>query len=95
MSFVRIFEEALSLIPGKHRVNLHAIYAETNGEAVERDQIEPKHFENWVNWAKGNGLGLDFNPTLFSHPKAEDCLTLSHPNFKEGFNKADNENALS
>ncbi|WP_462409537.1 L-rhamnose isomerase [Neobacillus sp. Marseille-QA0830] len=72
-------EKALSLIPGKHRVNLHAIYAETNGEVVERDQLEPKHFENWVNWAKENGLGLDFNPTLFSHPKASDGLTLSHP----------------
>jgi L-rhamnose isomerase len=73
-------EKALSLIPGKHRVNLHAIYAETNGEVIERDQLEPKHFENWVNWAKENGLGLDYNPTLFSHPKADDGLTLSHPN---------------
>lgn len=73
-------EKALSLIPGKHRVNLHAIYAETNGKVVERDQLEPKHFENWVNWAKENGLGLDYNPTLFSHPKADDGLTLSHPN---------------
>ena len=73
-------EKALSLIPGKHRINLHAIYAETNGEVVERDQLEPKHFENWVNWAKENGLGLDFNPTLFSHPKAADGLTLAHPN---------------
>ena len=73
-------EKALSLIPGKHRVNLHMIYAETNGEAVERDQLEPKHFENWVKWAKQNGLGLDFNPTLFSHPYAADGLTLSHPN---------------
>lgn len=74
-------EKALSLIPGKHRLNLHAIYAETNGEAVERDQLEPKHFENWVNWAKEQGLhGLDFNPTLFSHEKAADGLTLSHPN---------------
>ncbi len=72
-------EKALSLIPGKHRVNLHAIYAETNGEAIERDQLEPKHFENWVNWAKEHGLGLDFNPTLFSHEKAADGLTLSHP----------------
>jgi len=72
-------EMALSLIPGKHRVNLHAIYAETNGEVVERDEIEPKHFENWVAWAKKHGLGLDFNPTLFSHAKAEDGLTLSHP----------------
>jgi len=72
-------EKALSLIPGKHRVNLHAIYAETNGEVVERDQLEPKHFENWVAWAKEQGLGLDYNPTLFSHPKAADGLTLSHP----------------
>ncbi|MBQ6446528.1 L-rhamnose isomerase [Cytobacillus oceanisediminis] len=73
-------EKALSLIPGKHRVNLHAIYAETNGVAVERDELEPKHFENWVQWAKENGLGLDFNPTLFSHEKAADGLTLAHPN---------------
>ncbi|RKQ32500.1 L-rhamnose isomerase [Oceanobacillus halophilus] len=73
-------EKALSLIPGKHRVNLHAIYAETEGEVVDRDAIKPQHFENWVNWAKKNGLGLDFNPTLFSHPKADDGLTLAHPN---------------
>lgn len=73
-------EKALSLIPGKHKVNLHAIYAETNGEFVERDEIKPEHFENWVNWAKEKGLGLDFNPTIFSHPKASDGLTLSHPN---------------
>lgn len=73
-------EKALTLIPGNHRVNLHAIYAETDGEVVERDKLKPKHFENWVNWAKENGLGLDFNPTLFSHEKAADGLTLSHPN---------------
>lgn len=72
-------EKALSLIPGKHRVNLHAIYAETNGEVVDRDKLEPKHFEKWVEWAKKLGIGLDFNPTLFSHEKAEDGLTLSHP----------------
>lgn len=72
-------EKALSLIPGRHRVNLHAIYAETNGKAVERDELEPKHFKNWVQWAKENGLGLDFNPTLFSHEKAADGLTLAHP----------------
>ncbi|WP_407271202.1 L-rhamnose isomerase [Radiobacillus sp. PE A8.2] len=72
-------EKALSLIPGKHRVNLHAIYGETHGEVVERDELEPKHFENWVAWAKENQLGLDFNPTLFSHPKADDGLTLAHP----------------
>ncbi|MBO0993796.1 L-rhamnose isomerase [Bacillus sp. SD088] len=73
-------EKALSFIPGKHRVNLHAIYAETDGEVVERDQLKPKHFEKWVRWAKKHNLGLDFNPTLFSHEKAEDGLTLSHPN---------------
>lgn len=73
-------EKALTLIPGNHRVNLHAIYAETDGEVVERDKLKPKHFEYWVNWAKENGLGLDFNPTLFSHEKAADGLTLSHPN---------------
>ena len=72
-------DKALSLIPGTHKINLHAIYAETNGEVVERDQLKPEHFENWVNWAKERGLGLDFNPTIFSHPKASDGLTLSHP----------------
>lgn len=72
-------EKALSLIPGTHRVNLHALYAETNGEAVDRDQLKPEHFDNWVHWAKQHGLGLDFNPTLFSHEKAADGLTLSHP----------------
>ncbi|MDT8860162.1 L-rhamnose isomerase [Alkalihalobacillus sp. MEB130] len=72
-------EKALSLIPGKHRINLHAIYAETDGEVVERDQLKPKHFEKWVTWAKEHNLGLDFNPTLFSHEKAADGLTLSHP----------------
>jgi L-rhamnose isomerase len=73
-------DKALSLIPGKHKVNLHAIYAETNGKVVERDEIKPEHFENWVKWAKERELGLDFNPTIFSHPKACDGLTLSHPN---------------
>ena len=73
-------EKALSLIPGKHKINLHAIYAETDGKIVERDQLKPEYFKNWVKWAKKNGLGLDFNPTIFSHPKASDGLTLSHPN---------------
>lgn len=72
-------EKALTLIPGKHRINLHAIYAETEGEKVDRDQLEPKHFQKWIDWAKNHDLGLDFNPTFFSHPKAEDGLTLSHP----------------
>jgi L-rhamnose isomerase len=71
-------EKALSLIPGKHRVNLHAIYGEFAGKCVERDEIEAAHFKNWIGWAKANGLGLDFNPTCFSHPKAADGFTLSH-----------------
>lgn len=72
-------DKALSLIPGKHRINLHACYAITD-EKVDRDKLEPKHFAKWVEFAKARGLGLDFNPTLFSHPKAADGLTLSHPN---------------
>ncbi|MFB1098936.1 L-rhamnose isomerase [Terribacillus sp. JSM ZJ617] len=72
-------EMALRLIPGKHRINLHAIYAETNGQHVERNEIKPEHFRNWVEWAKQHDLGLDFNPTIFSHEKAADGLTLAHP----------------
>lgn len=70
-------EKALSLIPGHHRVNLHAIYGEFGGKRVERDEIEDGHFEGWVEWAREKGLGLDFNATLFSHPKAESGFTLS------------------
>jgi L-rhamnose isomerase len=70
-------EKALSLIPGKHRFNLHAIYAETGGKRVERDALGPEHFAAWTDWAKANGLGIDFNPTFFSHPKADDGFTLS------------------
>ena len=72
----RDMEKALSLIPGKHKVNLHAIYADTD-EKVDLDGLEPKHFESWVAWAKENGLGLDFNPTCFSHAKSESGFTLS------------------
>ncbi|HLY40760.1 MAG TPA: L-rhamnose isomerase [Terracidiphilus sp.] len=71
-------ELALSLIPGAKRVNLHAIYLEAD-KPVERDRIEPHHFQGWVDWARSKGLGLDFNPTCFSHPKSERNLTLSHP----------------
>ncbi|QKS69756.1 L-rhamnose isomerase [Paenalkalicoccus suaedae] len=71
--------KALSLIPGKHRLNLHAIYAETGEEKIDRHQLKPEHFKNWVAFAKEHGVGLDFNPTLFSHDKASDGLTLSHP----------------
>lgn len=71
-------EKAFSLIPGKHKVNLHAIYADTD-ERVELDRLEPRHFQGWVDWAKEQGLGLDFNPTCFSHEKSKDGFTLSHP----------------
>lgn len=69
---------ALSLIPGKHRLNLHAFYGEFGGKKVERDAIGPEHFSNWIAWAKSKGMGMDFNPTCFAHPKAADGFTLSH-----------------
>lgn len=71
-------EIAFSLIPGKHRFNLHAFYGEFGGKKVDRDAIEPAHFENWISWAKNLGIGMDFNPTCFSHPKAADNNTISH-----------------
>ncbi|HFU4001742.1 TPA: L-rhamnose isomerase [Streptococcus suis] len=71
-------EKAYSLIPGQHKLNLHAIYLDTD-EKVDLNEIEPKHFEKWVAWAKEQGLGLDFNPTFFSHPMMKDGFTLSHP----------------
>ncbi len=71
-------EKALSLIPGRHRLNLHAFYAETGGIKVERDELEPEHFRNWIAWAKAQGIGMDFNPTFFAHPKAADGFTLTH-----------------
>jgi L-rhamnose isomerase len=70
------FEKAVSLIPGQHRMNLHAMYAEAQGKA-DRNELEPKHFEAWVQWAKANGLGMDFNGTYFSHPKADSGFTLA------------------
>lgn len=72
-------DKALSLIPGKHRLNLHAFYGEFGGKKVDRNEILPEHFKNWIDWAKSNGMGMDFNPTCFSHPKAADGFTLSHP----------------
>lgn len=74
------YEMALSLIPGKHRVNLHAIYAETNGKRVERDQLTPEHFKDWVYWAKSKDIKLDFNPTFYAHEKADAGFTLSSKN---------------
>ncbi len=69
----------LSLVPGKHRLNLHACYGEFGGKKVDRDAIAPEHFSNWIAWAKKNRMGLDFNPTYFSHPKAAEGFTLAHP----------------
>ena len=76
-------EKAFSLIPGKHKVNLHACYAIfEEGEFVDRDKLEPKHFAKWVEFGKKNGVAFDFNPTCFSHSMAEDGLTLSSPDEK-------------
>ncbi|MGR3793582.1 L-rhamnose isomerase [Vannielia sp. SX4] len=69
---------AYSMIPGSHRLNLHAIYMDTD-ETPGRDEIEFRHFTPWVDWAREAGIGLDFNPTFFAHEKADDNLTLSHP----------------
>ncbi|MHA1338685.1 MAG: L-rhamnose isomerase [Promethearchaeota archaeon] len=71
------YEMVFSLLPGHHRVNLHAIYGEFNGKFVERDKIQPEHFDIWIEWAKKHNLKIDFNPTFFSHPKASNGYTLS------------------
>ena len=74
------YDKAFSLIPGKKKLNLHASYAIfEDGESVGRDKIEPKHFKRWVEFAKTRGMGIDFNPTFFSHPMVKDNLTLSSP----------------
>jgi L-rhamnose isomerase len=72
-------EAVLRVVPGDHRLNLHASYLENGGKFVDRDAIEPRHFQGWIDWAKQFRLGLDFNPTYFSHPKAADGFTLAHP----------------
>jgi L-rhamnose isomerase len=71
-------EKVFSLVPGKHRLNLHAFYLDSGGKKVDRDQIETSHFQGWIDWAKSLGLGMDFNPTCFAHPKAADGFTLAH-----------------
>lgn len=71
-------DRAFGLIPGTHRFNLHASYREAGGR-VDRDEVRPEHFARWADWAKARGLGLDFNPTFFAHPKAADGWTLAHP----------------
>jgi L-rhamnose isomerase len=71
-------DKAMSLIPGKHRFSIHAIYLEHGGRKIERTDITSDHFKGWMDWAAAKGIGLDFNPTFFSHPKASDGFTLSH-----------------
>lgn len=73
------FEQALALIPGTKRFNLHALYAEFGGRKVDRDAIGPGHFARWIDWARDLGIGLDFNQSYFSHPLVQDGCTLSHP----------------
>jgi L-rhamnose isomerase len=72
-------QQAYALIPGKHRLNLHACYADFSKGRADRDALEVSHFQSWIDWAREHGLGMDFNPTCFAHPKADDGLTLSHP----------------
>jgi L-rhamnose isomerase len=73
------FEKVLSLVPGKHRLNLHASYAEMKGKRVDRDALSADQFKNWIAWAGSLGIGLDFNQTYFSHPKVRGGLSLTHP----------------
>ena len=73
----RDLDTAYGLIPGTHRLSLHAIYAETGGAKVPRNELRPEHFSSWVDWAKQNSHALDFNPTCFSHPLAESGFTLA------------------
>ena len=73
----RDLDKAYNLIPGTHRLNLHAIYAETGGQQVPRNELQPEHFAGWVDWAKANNHGIDFDPTCFSHPLADDGFTLA------------------
>jgi L-rhamnose isomerase len=75
-------DKVMSLVPGRQRLNLHAIYGEFGGKKVDRDQIEVKHFQGWIDWAKKRKIGLDFNCTCFSHPLADDGYTLSSKNPK-------------
>lgn len=75
-------DKAMSLLPGRQRVNLHASYAELNGEKVDRDQYATRHFRSWIDWAKQRDIAIDFNATCFGHPMAADNLTLSNPNEK-------------
>jgi L-rhamnose isomerase len=72
-------EQVFSVVPGKHRLNLHASYGEFGNRKVDRDEVAPEHFQGWISWAKRQKIGIDFNPTYFAHPKAADGFTLAHP----------------
>jgi L-rhamnose isomerase len=73
------FQKAVSLVPGRHRINLHASYAEMDGKKVDRDRLSVDQFRGWIDWAREQKLGIDFNQTYFAHPKAADGFTLTHP----------------
>jgi L-rhamnose isomerase len=73
------FDLVLKLLPGVHRLNLHASYAETGDKVVDRDELAPEHFARWLGWAQSRKIGVDFNPTYFGHPQAASGLTLAHP----------------
>lgn len=72
-------EQALGLLPGNHRVNLHAMYGDFGSQPVDRDAIEVAHFQSWIDWCASQSIGMDFNPTCFGHSKADDGFTLSSP----------------
>jgi L-rhamnose isomerase len=71
------YDQVLALVPGKLRLNIHACYAETGRKVVDRDQLKPEHFSNWMTWSRKRRVALDFNPTFFAHPKANAGFTLS------------------
>ncbi len=75
-------DQALALIPGRHRLNLHACYADYSGRRVDRDALAPRHFARWIDWARDRRMGMDFNPTFFAHPLAAGGLTLTHPDLQ-------------
>lgn len=73
------YEQVLKLVPGRLRLNIHALYAETGGRPVDRDALQPRHFSSWMDWGRQQKIALDFNPSFFAHPLADEGFTLSHP----------------
>ncbi len=84
----RDLDKVMSLLPGRQRLNLHASYGEFGGKFVDRDKIEIKHYQGWINWAKKRKTGIDFNCTCFSHPYADEGFTLSSKDEKIKTQKA-------